>query len=70
MTSAEHSVMVFLLQAIEVAPEKATDLCFLARGKEYSEDYMMLLQDLEGVARDPIAVVKMAQDARLLLRTT
>lgn len=53
MTSAEHSTTVFLLQAIETIPEKASDLISLARGGKCSGDYWAILQRLEALLDTP-----------------
>jgi len=70
MTPAEHSTLVFLLQAIEVIPEKASDLIALARGKSSSTDYYSILRRLQNLLDTPEELIRTCQTIRLVLRTT
>ncbi len=71
MTSAEHSTLVFLCQAIAAVPEKAQDLIALANKGTLSGDYAAILKRLQHTLNTyPDELIRTCQTIRLVLKTT
>lgn len=69
MNSADHSVLVFLLSAIEAAPNKSSDLLAVAaRRPQASEDFRAEARKLTSLAGDEKALIASSEELRKRLR--
>ena len=68
MNAAEHSTLVFLLNAIETAPSKSEDLLALAGRKEASDSFRTAVRDLHDVVGDEKALLAKSEQMRRALR--
>jgi len=68
MTSAEHSTLVFLLQAIEATPAKSRELLNLAERHQRSEGFRDAVSSLRSVEGDERALLERSETMRRALR--
>jgi hypothetical protein len=69
MDAADHSTLVFLLDAIEAAPAKSSDLLALAAKRpQASEDFKVEVRKLTSLAGDRNALIAQSEELRQRLR--
>ena len=64
MNLAEHSRLIYLLDALRSAPEKAKFLLYKATSKKMSKSYIGFIDKISSVADDENELLKMCEKIR------
>jgi hypothetical protein len=68
LNAVDHSILIFLLSAIETTPSKAVDLLALASQRQASVAFQKVIQDLHGFTANEKMIVEKSKQLRNELR--